>query len=101
LTGIISVFKMIALHPALLVLLCLLFVVRTTRANTDDDKLALISARLQSADVADTKRCDQADWKKKYNEFHKAMLASPSPKLLVAVPHLSGKKAIMPLFYPL
>jgi hypothetical protein len=90
---------MTAFNRAWLVL-CLLCVVRITTAKTDDEKLALIGDRLQSAVTADSGRCDQADWKKKYNEFHKAMLASPNPKLLVAVPHLSGMKAIIALLYP-
>jgi hypothetical protein len=72
-------------------LLVVLLVDLSARAITDKEKVVNIETRLREAVFSDEQRCMKSDWQKKYNDFHKSMLLAPEPKILVAVPHVSGK----------
>jgi hypothetical protein len=91
-TATIARMKLNLAHLALFLLA--IAVSATGLEESDEAKLGVIEERLLAAVKQDEGRCRASDWATKYSEFHKAMLASPSPKLLVAIPHLSGKSVV-------
>lgn len=59
-----------------------------------EEKLINIETRLKEHIELDRPRCDKSPWQTQYTELHKSILSSSDPKVLVAIPHLSGKRAL-------
>ena len=55
-----------------------------------EQKLVNIENRLKEHVELDRPRCGKSPWQSQYAELHKSILSSADPKILVAIPHLSG-----------
>ena len=65
-------------------------------AQDETEKLSLITKRLKEHMMIDDLRCrTNSSWASDYTALHAKILASSGPKLLVAVPHLSGRNGIV------
>ena len=74
--------------------LCLSHAIADVQVDVNE-QLALIERRLSDSVLQDKERCHQSDWAETYTKKHKSILESENPRILVAVPHLSGKLLVL------
>jgi hypothetical protein len=86
---------------SLFLFICSIFlIIHTAQSNKDQvDVLRIIDDRLKEHVTQDNLRCNKAPWAREYTKFHKDMLESKQPKILVAVPNFSGSFCFVLLYF--